>query len=134
MKKIFIVFILSLFLSPLFAQEEAQVQEKTSDPVRYTFSTETLIENQTIGTPYKGGLKLQIQHRFSPIETIHNLYGIYGSANTRIGLNYGITDRLMIGAGTTKDYAFRISAGSILYFSRRRTTVCLSLFPIMATL
>ena len=34
----------------------------------------------------------------------HNLFGIYGSANTRIGLNYGITDRLMIGAGTTKDY------------------------------
>jgi hypothetical protein len=50
---------------------------------------------------------LQIQHRFSPIETIHNLYGIYGSANTRIGLNYGITDRLMIGAGTTKDYALQ---------------------------
>ena len=107
MKKIFIVFILSLFLSPLFAQEEAQAQEKTSDPVRNTFSTELLIENQTVATPYKGGLELQIQHRFSPIESIHNLYGIYGSANTRIGLNYGITDRLMIGAGTTKDYALQ---------------------------
>jgi hypothetical protein len=107
MKKIFIVFILSLLLSPIFAQDEAPVQEKTSDPVRFTFATETLIENQTIVTPYKGGLMLQIQHRFSPIETIHNLYGIYGSANTRIGLNYGITDRLMIGAGTTKDYALQ---------------------------
>jgi len=106
MKKIFIVFILSLLLSPLFAQEEAQ-PEKTSDPVRNTFSTELLIENQTVATPYKGGIQLQIQHRFSPIESIHNLYGIYGSANTRIGLNYGITDRLMIGAGTTKDYALQ---------------------------
>jgi hypothetical protein len=105
MKKIFIIFILSLLLSPIFAQEEAQ--EKTSAPVRNTFSTELLIENQTVATPYKGGLQLQIQHRFSPIETIHNLYGIYGSANTRIGLNYGITDRLMIGAGTTKDYALQ---------------------------
>jgi hypothetical protein len=107
MKKIFIVFILSLLLSPLFAQEEAQAQEKSSDPVRNTFSTEVLIENQTIATPYKGGLELQIQHRFSLIESIHNLYGIYGSANTRIGLNYGITDRLMIGAGTTKDYSLQ---------------------------
>ena len=102
MKKIFIVFILSLFLSPLFAQEEAQAQEK-SQPVRFTFSTEVLIENQTVATPYKGGLELQIQHRFGLIENIHNLYGIYGAANTRIGLNYGITDRLMIGAGTEKD-------------------------------
>jgi Membrane bound beta barrel domain (DUF5777) len=102
MKKIFIVFILSLFLSPLFAQEEAQVQEK-SKPVRFTFGTAILIDNQTVATPYKGGLELQIQHRFGLIENYHNLYGIYGAANTRIGLNYGITDRLMIGAGTEKD-------------------------------
>jgi len=107
MKKIFIVFILSSFLYPLFAQEAAETQEKSSDPVRNTFSTELLIENQTVATPYKGGIQLQIQHRFSKIESIHNLYGIYGSANTRIGLNYGITDRLMIGAGTTKDYALQ---------------------------
>jgi len=70
----------------------------------YTFAAATLVDNQTIATPYKGGIELQIQHRFSLIENIHNLYGIYGSANTRIGLIYGITDRLMIGAGTTKDY------------------------------
>jgi hypothetical protein len=105
MKKIFIVFILSLLLIPIFAQEEAQ--EKSSTPVTGTFLTEVLIENQTVATPYKGGLELQIQHRFSPIKTIHNLFGIYGSANTRIGLNYGITNRLMIGAGTTKDYALQ---------------------------
>ncbi len=102
MKKIFIVLILSLFLSPLFAQEESQAKEKSA-PVRFTFSSETLIDNQTIVSPYKGGLVLQIQHRFGLIENIHNLYGIYGAANTRIGLNYGITDRLMIGAGTEKD-------------------------------
>ncbi len=103
MKKIFIIFILSLFLSPIFAQEESQSQEKSA-PVRFTFSAATLIDNPTIATPYKGGLEMQIQHRFSLIKNISDLYGIYGSANTRIGLNYGITDRLMVGAGTSKDY------------------------------
>ena len=103
MKKIFILLTLSLLLSPLFAQEVTTTQEK-SKPVRFTFGTAVLIDNQTVATPYKGGLELQIQHRFSLIENIDNLFGIYGSANTRIGLNYGITDRLMIGAGTTKDY------------------------------
>lgn len=103
MKKIFIVLILLLFISPIFAQEETQTQEK-SKPVRFTFGTTILIDNHTIATPYKGGLEMGIHHRFSLIENYHNLYGIYGSANTRIGLNYGITDRLMIGAGTTKDY------------------------------
>lgn len=100
MKKILIVFALSLFLVPVFAQEEAA----SSEPVRFTFGTGILIDNQTVETPYKGGLTLEIHHRFSLIENYHNLFGIYGSANTRLGLNYGVTDRLMVGLGTTKDY------------------------------
>jgi hypothetical protein len=103
MKKIFILLTLSLSLSSLFAQEETQTQEK-SKPVRFTFGTTILIDNHTVATPYKGGLELEIHHRFSLIENYHNLFGIFGSANTRIGMNYGITDRLMVGAGTTKDY------------------------------
>ena len=106
MKKIFTVLIVSAFLTPVFSQNEAQTQE-ASKPVRQTFGTGILIENPTIATPYKGGIEMEIRHRFSLIENIKNLYGIYGSANTRIGLNYGITDRLMVGVGTTKDYALQ---------------------------
>lgn len=102
MKKIFIVLTLSLFLSSLFAQEDT-LKQASSKPVRFTFGTTTLIDINTVETIYKGGLEMEIHHRFSLIENYHNLFGIYGSANTRIGLNYGITDRLMIGAGTTKD-------------------------------
>jgi len=100
MKKIFIILSLSLLLAPVFAQEETSATE----PVTGTFNTASLIDNHTITSPYKGGLELQIHHRFSLIENIKNLYGVYGAANTRLGLNYGITDRLMIGGGTTKDY------------------------------
>lgn len=100
MKKIFIILLLALFLAPVFAQDETSGPE----PVTGTFNAASLIDNQTIASPYKGGIEMQIQHRFSLIENIKNLYGIYGAANTRLGLNYGITDRLMIGAGTTKDY------------------------------
>lgn len=103
MKKIFIVLTLSLFISPLFAQESTPA-EGGSTPVMFTFGTSTLVDNQTVATPFKGSLELQIQHRFSLIENVHNLFGIYGAANTRMGLSYGVTDRLMVGAGTTKDY------------------------------
>jgi hypothetical protein len=103
MKKLFILLTLSLSITPLFAQGDTLTQA-TSKPVRFTFGTTTLIENSTVETPYKGGLELEIQHRFSEIINYRNLFGIYGSANTRIGLNYGITDRIMIGVGTTKDY------------------------------
>jgi len=102
MKRTLIFFVLAALMVSVSAQDEAT--QKTSNPVRFTFGTGILIENQTVATPYKGGLELQIQHRFSLIENYHNLFGIYGAANTRLGLNYGITDRLMIALGTTKDY------------------------------
>jgi hypothetical protein len=103
MKKLLILLTLSLSITSLFAQQDS-LKQVTSKPVRFTFGTTTLIDNSTVETPSKGGLEMEISHRFSLIQNYHNLFGIYGSANTRIGLNYGITDRLMIGAGTTKDY------------------------------
>ena len=78
MKKIFIVLTLSLFLLPLFAQEDSLKQE-SSKPVRFTFGTTILIDNQTVATPYKSGLELEIHHRFSLIENYHNLFGIFGA-------------------------------------------------------
>lgn len=105
MKKIFILLTLSLFLAPVFAQETTKTEEG-SKAVRRTFGTSTLVDIQTVETPYKGGLELSIHHRFGLIKTnsYHDVFGIYAAANTRMGLNYGITDRLMIGVGTTKDY------------------------------
>lgn len=100
MKKFFAALTLSLLILPAFAQD---AQEKSA-PVTNTFGTTTLIENVTTESVYKGGLELEIQHRFSPIENYHNLFGIYGAANTRIALSYGITDKISVGLGTTKDY------------------------------
>lgn len=86
-----------LFSGPVFAQEE-------DEPIYPPFETQTLIDNQTTVNPYKGSLNLEIQHRFSQIKEIADLFGIYGSANTRLGVNYGITDKIMLGFGTTRSY------------------------------
>lgn len=99
MRKTFILAVLVALTGIAHGQEE-----NVSKPVRFTFGTSILIDNHTVATPYKGGIELEIHHRFSLIENYHNLFGIYGAANTRIGLNFGITDRLMLGIGTTKDY------------------------------
>jgi len=79
----------------LFAQDEAA-------PVMPAFETLTLVDAQTTASPYKGQFMLEIQHRFSEIQEIADLFGIYGSANTRIGISYGITDKIMVGFGTTR--------------------------------
>ena len=103
MKKVLLVLILSAFLVPAFSQADS-TNQKSSDPVSGIFSTGKLIDNQTVVTPNKGSLELEIQHRFGQIKNYHDLFGIYASANTRIGLDYGVTARLMVGVGTTKDY------------------------------
>ena len=92
-----------LFLMPLTGIR-AQDEEPDNRPIRPPFETLTLIDNHTTVNPYKGALQLEISHRFSRIEEISNLYGLYGSANTRLAMDYGITDRIMVGFGTTRDY------------------------------
>ena len=72
-------------------------------PVMPAFETLTLVDGQTTANPYKGQLLLEIQHRFSQIEEIADLFGIYGSANTRMGMTYGITDKIMVSFGTTRN-------------------------------
>jgi hypothetical protein len=98
MNKRFITCLVAALLlsTPIFAQDE---EDK---PIRPPFETLTLIDNHTTVNPYKGSLTLEIQHRFSAISSISDLFGIYGTANTRMALSYGITDRIMVGLGTTR--------------------------------
>ena len=85
----------------LSAQDD---EERDDRPIRSPFETISLIDNQTTVNLYKGALNLEISHRFSKIEDISDIFGIYGSANTRLALDYGVTDRVMVGFGTTRDY------------------------------
>lgn len=86
----------------LFAQES---EATTEVPVDAPFETSILIDNQTVVSPYKGGIEFEIHHRFGTVKNgITDIFGIYAPSNIRLGLNYGITDKFMFGAGTTKDY------------------------------
>lgn len=109
MKKniLFIVF-LSLISVLSFAQDEATdstevVAEETDYPVFGTFESGTLIDAQTVIIPEVKTLEMLIQHKFGTIEEGRsNLWGIYGSANIRLALNYVPYKNVQIGAGLTK--------------------------------
>jgi hypothetical protein len=94
--------ILLLIFPVLFAVAQ---DASTDVPVDATFETAVLIDNQTVASPYKGGLEFQIHHRFGTVKNgITDIFGVYAASNIRLGLNYGITDKLMVGVGTVKDY------------------------------
>lgn len=64
-----------------------------------TFKGTRLINGHSIETRKKQSLELLISHRFGEINGgSYELFGL-DQANIRIGLSYGITDRLTVGAG-----------------------------------
>jgi hypothetical protein len=105
MKRIIILVVLALFAVNLgYAQDEAKPEKKKDRPVSEMWSGSLMIDEQTTFIPYKKSLEMQIQHRFGLIKNngISDLFGIYASANTRMGLNYSILDNLAVGYGITR--------------------------------
>jgi len=67
--------------------------------VQATFKTSRLINGHTVETTQGGVLDLKVTHRFGKLnDGFYNLFGL-DYASMRLGLDYGITDRLTIGAG-----------------------------------
>lgn len=64
-----------------------------------TFKTTRLINGHTVENTGKGVLDLKISHRFSRLGNgARDLFGLDG-ATIRLGLDYGVTDRLTVGVG-----------------------------------
>ena len=73
--------------------------EKTKDITTATFKSSRVINGQSIENVGNGVLDLKILHRFGNInQGAYNLFGL-DQASMRIGLDYGINNRLMIGLG-----------------------------------
>lgn len=106
-KNILLIALLSFISVFSFAQEATDSAEtvKKDIPVFGTFESGSLIDAQTVVIPDKKTLEMVIQHKFGTIENgSTDLWGIYGSSNIRLGLNYVPVKNFQIGAGITKRY------------------------------
>jgi hypothetical protein len=118
MKNLFIIILVLFSATSLLAQDTVVTKKenknksllgyfivKGSKPVTESYANGILIDNQTNVTPQAKTLEFVIQHRFGSIENgLSDFLGIYGAANTRLALNYSITNWAQIGFGTTKTY------------------------------
>ncbi len=98
-------FFLLALAGNLFAQDstESPVVKKIK-PVKYTFGSVYIMDNQSVMVPIKGTLEMAIQHRFGTVDNgKKDLYGIFAPSNIRIGLTYAPLNKLMVGAGVTKE-------------------------------
>lgn len=64
-----------------------------------TFKALYIVNMKTIEAPAAGALNVEFQHRFGTINTgFYNLFGL-DFATLRLGVDYGISDRLSVGIG-----------------------------------
>ena len=98
-------YLLLLLLFPTFLQAQDQDllallgEEKTVEYATASFKTNRVINGHSIENTAAGVLDFKISHRFSPVrQGLYDIFGLDG-ATIRFGLDYGITNRLMIGAG-----------------------------------
>jgi hypothetical protein len=109
-KHIFITYRLALsiaisllvFCPSLFAQEDEETG-KDLRPVKNTFESVWLIDNQTASVPVKGTFEFDILHRFGVVKNgYEDFWGLYAPANIRLGFGYVPIEKLMVGFGLTK--------------------------------
>ena len=74
-------------------------EEETTEFTYATFKTTRVINSHSVEQPANGVLLFLIQHRFGKLNT--GLYELFGldQATIRLGLEYGVNDRLSIGVG-----------------------------------
>ncbi|WP_295675359.1 DUF5777 family beta-barrel protein [uncultured Mucilaginibacter sp.] len=86
----------------LFKQQDEQDKKdakETTDIVTSTFKTTRIVNSQSIENTGAGILDVKISHRFGLVNTgSYNFYGL-DQATMRLGLDYGISNRLEVGIG-----------------------------------
>lgn len=100
--KIFISILIVFSAIYTYGQEE-QKEKKIDKPVRSPFESSYLIDNQTTIVMPQKTLQMAIQHKFGNFENgKSDIWGIYSSANIRIGFDYVPIKNLQVGYGLTR--------------------------------
>ncbi len=99
---------LVLFQTTVYAQDsiavatEAPVSAKVK-PVKNTFQSVWIIDNQTVMVPVKGTLEMDIMHRFGTVQNgYEDFWGFFAPSNIRLGVSYSPINKLNVGIGITK--------------------------------
>ena len=99
---------LFLFQANLKAQDSAAVTEEPVakvkvKPVKNTFQSVWIIDNQTVLVPVKGTFEMDIMHRFGTVEKGYDdFWGFFAPSNIRLGVSYSPINKLYVGIGITK--------------------------------
>ena len=119
-------------LEHAFAQDEQDLlsllgREETTEYAAASFKTDRVINLQSLESTAAGVLDVKISHRFGFING--GLYELFGldQASIRLGADYGITDRVTIGAGRS---SYEKTYDGFLKFKLLRQSTGLKNMPV----
>jgi hypothetical protein len=101
---------LLLLNGTIFAQDSTRVTEEVPapakvKPVKNTFESVWIIDNQTVLVPIKGTFEMDIMHRFGTVKNgYEDFWGFFAPSNIRLGVNYSPIKKLNLGVGITKEH------------------------------
>ena len=104
--KNYIILLFAFLMVPFIAnsqEDESKTEKKKEKLERAAFESSYIVDNATNIVLSKNALEVQMSHRFGTVNGgTNDLAGFWAPSNIRIGLAYGIHERLTIGYGTTK--------------------------------
>ncbi len=103
----FLIICLLVLSSSGFAQDSTVTEETPAPvkakPVKNTFESIWILNNQTVLVPQKKSLEVDIQHRFGVVTNGYDdFWGFFAPSNIRLGVNYVPINKLNVGVGITK--------------------------------
>ena len=107
-KSLLVLSCLFLFQVSLHAQDSTTVQGEQpapvkAKPVKNTFKSIWIIDNQTVMVPAKGSFEMDIMHRFGTVQKGYDdFWGFFSPSNIRLGVTYAPLKKLNLGLGITK--------------------------------
>lgn len=98
-------------------------------PVKNTFESAWIIDNQTVMVPVKKTFEMDIQHRFGTIENGYDdFWGLFAPSNIRLGFTYAPINKLNVGVGITKSNMLWDASAKYAIVSQTKTV-----YPVSAT-
>lgn len=120
-KSLLVLLLLVAGFGNLVAQEAEEAKPEKKPLERDPFESAIFMDEQTVKTYPSNTLEFVLQHRFGTIQNgFTDLFGIWGATNIRMGLNYSITDNLLIGFGTTKNNRYQDLSLKYTFFHQRK--------------
>jgi hypothetical protein len=82
--------VMLVFVQPLFSQDTTLAEEPPAPPkpkpVKNTFESVWIIDNQTVMVPIKGTFEMDFAHRFGVVKNGYkDFFGLFASSNIRLG-------------------------------------------------